>query len=72
MLCNMVSHSYAFLVHGMGPAVGGQGFSFDSDSTKTSSNILIENNVIEDIQCWNKEIPGMCTAQTPMSAGYEN
>lgn len=50
--------SYAFLVHGKGPAVGGQGFVFDSNTSLTSSNIIIENNEISKIKCWNKEIPG--------------
>jgi hypothetical protein len=50
--------SYAFLVHGKGPAVGGQGFVFDTNTSLTSSNIIIENNEIASIKCWNKEVPG--------------
>lgn len=44
-------------MHGKGPAVGGQGFTFSTDSTVTSSDVVIANNVIRDIKCWNKEIP---------------
>jgi len=51
-------NSYAFLVHGMGPAVGGQGFAMDPDSERCSSNIVIEKNDIHNIRCWNKEVPG--------------
>lgn len=50
---------YAFVVHGIGPAVGGQGLVFDEDINKTSSNIVIQDNTIENIKCWTKEIP--CT-----------
>ena len=45
---------YAFLVHGHGPAVGGQGFELDSDNTKTSSHVTIANNNIDHIRCWTK------------------
>lgn len=38
---------YVFLVHGKGPAVGGQGFELSADSTTTSSNVKILNNNIE-------------------------
>lgn len=51
-------HSYAFLVHGFGPAIDDFGFVFDADSSRTSSNVVIENNSIMDIQCYNREIPG--------------
>ena len=50
--------SYAFLVHGIGPAVGGQAFILDPDVTKCSSGVLIEKNEIQNIKCWNKEVPG--------------
>ena len=39
---------YAFLVHGKGPAVGGQGFILDNDDTTSSSNIVIRNNSINN------------------------
>lgn len=48
---------YAFVVHGKGPAVGGQGFVLEEDDTKTSSNIIIKDNKIANITCWTKEIP---------------
>eukprot|EP00977_Amphora_coffeiformis_P029102 scaffold38788_cov221-Amphora_coffeaeformis.AAC.2 len=48
---------YVFLVHGIGPAVGGQGFAFDSDPERCSSNVVIEKNDIHNMKCWNKEIP---------------
>lgn len=48
---------YAFLVHGRGPAVGGQGFDLSEFDNKTSSNISIENNIVRDIKCWTNEIP---------------
>ena len=38
---------YVFLVHGKGPAIGGQGFELSSNSTTTSSNVKISNNNIE-------------------------
>ena len=50
--------SYAFLVHGLGPAIGGQGLMVPSNATNTSSNVIIQDNFIEKIHCWNKEIPG--------------
>lgn len=51
---------YAFLVHGRGPAVGGQGESFnDIDATVTSSNVVIRDNTINDIKCWNNEVPAL-------------
>lgn len=48
---------YAFLVHGKGPAVNGFGEVFSTNPNVTSSNIIIEDNVIENMQCWTKEIP---------------
>lgn len=33
-------------------------FIFNEDDNKTSSNILIKDNKINDIKCWTKEIPG--------------
>ena len=53
-----VVRSYAFLIHGIGPAIGGQGMVFDTDPERCSSNIVIENNDISDLVCWTKEIPG--------------
>ena len=51
---------YVFLVHGRGPAVGGQGESFNNDDDNvTSSNVVIKNNRINDIQCWNNEVPAL-------------
>lgn len=57
-LMGSLLHSYAFLVHGFGPAIDDFGFDFDADSSRTSSNVVIENNSIMDIQCYNREIPG--------------
>jgi len=45
---------YAFLVHGLGPAVEGQGFELSSNSTIISSNIKISDNNINSIKCWTK------------------
>jgi len=50
---------YAFVVHGKGPAVGGQGLVFSEDDAATSSKIVIKDNTIDDIICWTKEIPCM-------------
>ena len=50
---------YAFLVHGHGPAVGGQGFDFNTDATFTSSNVVIKDNTINNIRCWNNEVPAL-------------
>ncbi|KAL7538809.1 hypothetical protein ACHAXR_008806, partial [Thalassiosira sp. AJA248-18] len=51
---------YAFLVHGRGPAVGGQGENFnEDDGTATSSNVVIKNNTIKNIKCWNNEVPAL-------------
>jgi len=51
---------YAFLVHGKGPAVGGQGFEFnDEDANTTSSDITIRNNYINKIMCWTNEVPAV-------------
>ena len=43
-------HSYAFLVHGIGPAVGGQGFSIDPDPDRCSSQIIIKNNHVHNMK----------------------
>ena len=52
--------AYAFLVHGKGPAVGGQGEIFnEADETTTSSNIVIKNNKINNIKGWNNEVPAL-------------
>lgn len=50
---------YAFLAHGLGPAVGGQGENFLDDDTVTSSNVVIKGNTINDIKCWNNEVPAL-------------
>eukprot|EP01083_Nonionella_stella_P066035 173599_1 len=51
---------YAFLVHGKGPAVGGQGDYFDNTTaTTTSSNVVIKDNTISNIKCWNNEVPAL-------------
>jgi len=52
--------SYAFLVHGKGPAVNDVTEDFDEndDDSETSSNVVIRNNDIRNIKCWTKEIPG--------------
>jgi len=51
---------YALLVHGKGPAVGGMGEVFNEiDPTTTSSNIIIQDNIINDIKCWNNEVPAL-------------
>jgi len=50
---------YSFVVHGKGPAVGGTGFTLDRDDTITSSNIVIQNNLIQNIKCWTNEIPAV-------------
>jgi hypothetical protein len=49
--------SYAFLVHGKGPAINGFGDWYPNNVTLTSSNIMIRNNTIRDFQCYNREIP---------------
>ncbi len=52
--------AYAFLVHGKGPAVGGQGEIFnEADETTTSSNIVIKNNKINNVKAWNNEVPAL-------------
>ncbi|KAL9182847.1 hypothetical protein ACHAXT_004126 [Thalassiosira profunda] len=51
---------YAFVVHGKGPAVGGQGALFaEGNAEVTSSNVVIENNLIKDLRCWNNEVPAL-------------
>ena len=47
---------YAFVVHGIGPAVGGFGFA-QAATESMSSNISIKNNVIENMKCWTNEVP---------------
>lgn len=56
--CPFVEVSYAFVVHGKGPAVEGFGTTLDPDNTLTSSEIVLKNNTISNIKCWTKEIPG--------------
>jgi hypothetical protein len=58
MLFFLYNQSYAFLVHGRGPAVGDFAFELSTNSSLTSSNVVIKNNVIENIQCWTNEVPG--------------
>lgn len=71
---------YAFLIHGKGPAIGGQGEIFNAnDATVTSSNIVIENNVIENMKCWNNEVPALigpcgnhgCIANDPRGSVFQ-
>jgi hypothetical protein len=52
---------YAFLVHGKGPAVGGQGEMFNElDSSTTSSDIVIQDTIlVNGIKCWNNEVPAL-------------
>ena len=40
---------YAFLVHGKGPAVGGQGFTMSVNETAISESVDIRNNQIENV-----------------------
>lgn len=35
------------------------GLTLEDDETKTSSNIIIENNKIENISCWTNEVPAV-------------
>ncbi|GFH61539.1 hypothetical protein CTEN210_18015 [Chaetoceros tenuissimus] len=49
---------YAFVIHGKGPAVGGFGFEL-AESTKMSSNIQISDNTIDNIKCWENEVPAL-------------
>jgi hypothetical protein len=49
---------YAFVIHGKGPAVGGQGEIFnEEDNQLTSSRVWIQDNNINNIKCWNNEVP---------------
>ena len=50
--------SYAFVVHGKGPAVLGQGDVFNADDTTTSSDVVLKGNLVRNIKCWTNEIPG--------------
>jgi hypothetical protein len=56
-----IIYSYAFLVHGRGPAVGDFGFDLSSNRTLTSSNVVIRQNKITNIKCWTNEVPGKKT-----------
>lgn len=49
---------YAFVIHGKGPAAGGFGFEL-AESTKMSSNIQISDNTIDNIKCWENEVPAL-------------
>jgi hypothetical protein len=49
--------SYAMVVHGRGPAVGGQGDFISDDHNATSSDIVIRNNIINNIKGWTNEVP---------------
>jgi hypothetical protein len=50
-------YSYAFLIHGKGPAINGFGTKFPAAMNATSSNVIIRNNQIKDLKCLNREIP---------------
>ena len=41
---------YAFLVHGKGPAVGGQGFAMSVNESSISESVDIRNNQIENVR----------------------
>jgi len=56
MTCFAAS-SYAMVVHGRGPAVGGQGDFISDDHNATSSDIVIRNNIINNIKGWTNEVP---------------
>jgi len=45
------------VVHGKGPAVGGQGGFLNVNDDMTSSNVVISDNIITDITCATNEIP---------------
>lgn len=45
------------VVHGKGPAVGGQGSFLNVNDEMTSSNVVISDNIITDITCATNEIP---------------
>mmetsp|Transcript_21794 Transcript_21794/g.40690 ORF Transcript_21794/g.40690 Transcript_21794/m.40690 type:complete len:452 (+) Transcript_21794:638-1993(+) len=47
---------YAFLVHGRGPAVGDFGEKLGSEN-EICSNITISSNIVDNLTCWNNEIP---------------
>lgn len=51
---------YGFLIHGKGPAVGDFALELEYAHARTSSNIAIRNNIIENITCWTNEVPGKC------------
>lgn len=57
-------HSYAFLVHGRGPAVGDFGFDLDTNTTLTSGRVNISRNKINNIKCWTNEVPGKKKVKT--------
>jgi hypothetical protein len=40
-----------------GPAVGDFGEELDPDTNKTCSNVIISTNSIQNITCWNNEVP---------------
>ncbi|KAL7519875.1 hypothetical protein ACHAWX_004632 [Stephanocyclus meneghinianus] len=55
---------YAFLVHGKGPAVGGQGFLMSVNESSVSESVDIRNNQIENIQCFTNEVPALVINNT--------
>jgi hypothetical protein len=50
---------YAFLIHGEGPAVGDFAFAPSLNATKSSSSIIIRDNVIKNIDCAINEVPAI-------------
>jgi hypothetical protein len=71
---------YGFLVHGKGPAVGGQGEDFnDENPAVTSSNVVIIDNNINNLKCWNNEVPALfgscgghgCAVNDPRGAIFQ-
>eukprot|EP00804_Cyclotella_cryptica_P026688 CCRYP_007918-RA/>CCRYP_007918-RA protein AED:0.35 eAED:0.35 QI:932/1/1/1/1/1/3/166/417 len=55
---------YAFLVHGKGPAVGGQGFTMSVNESSISESVDIRNNQIENIRCFTNEVPALVVNNT--------
>ncbi|KAL3914552.1 MAG: hypothetical protein SGILL_006062, partial [Bacillariaceae sp.] len=58
---------YGFLVHGKGPAVAGFADYISADDSELSRDIFIEKNTIENIACWNNEIPAAVEDNRPVN-----
>jgi hypothetical protein len=61
-----IEYSYAFVIHGNGPAIHGFGDTLPTELNNTSVNVTIRNNKIQNIKCYNDEVLAAVEDETVM------